>query len=154
MPQLIEYIDAIARKKQRDVLYVTFTPKYASIFFDLIAGCDDDVNASDERNSYSWEEDPMREKVCKWLTEHNVTWRECDHFASENGWFSYEGQIYLDVPYDENDLKYQLVRNFLENPDGSMCFESVTLWLVPLEQAMENKHHDESGFWRKWGKNF
>ena len=27
MPMLIEHIDAIVRKKQRDVLYVTFHPK-------------------------------------------------------------------------------------------------------------------------------
>jgi hypothetical protein len=154
MPQIIEYIDAIARKKQRDVLYVTFTPKNTSIFFDLITGCDDDVNANYECNSYNWEEGPIRERVCNWLTEHNITWQECGYFASENGWCSYEGQIYLDVPYDENDLKYQLVRDFLENPDGSMRFESVTFWLVSLERAMENKHHDEPGFWKKWAEDF
>ena len=27
MPMLIEHVDAIARKKQRTVLYVTFTPQ-------------------------------------------------------------------------------------------------------------------------------
>ena len=149
MPQLIEHIDAIARKKQRNVLYLTFTPINSS-FYNLFADSDDD-----ERNSYNWEEDPLREKVCKWLTEHNIAWQECDHFAYENIWSScYEGQIYLDVNYDESDLKYQLVQNFLENPDGSMRLKSVTFWLVPLERAMKNKHHDEPGFWKKWAEDF
>lgn len=96
----------------------------------------------------------MRVMVCNWLNEHNITWQKCGNFASENGWCSYEGQIYLVVPYDENDTKYQLVRDFLENPDGSIRFKSVTFWLVPLERAMEKKHHDEPGFWEKWAKNF
>lgn len=63
MPMLIEHIDAIARKKQRDVLYVTFHPRKTS-------------NTDQwDRPSYDWEQDPIRETVCKWLTEHHCVFR-------------------------------------------------------------------------------
>ena len=31
---------------------------------------------------------------------------------------SYQGQIYIDVPFAESDPPYLMVRDFLENPDG------------------------------------
>ncbi len=142
MPMLIEHIDAIARKKQRAVLYVTFEPHQS------------DARASWKRFSYNWEKDPMRETVCQWLTEHHIPWQPCGAVADENMMCSYRGQIYLDVPYDDNDPLYVLVRDYLENPDGSRRFESVYFWYLPLDKAMENAHHDEPGFWEKWAENF
>jgi hypothetical protein len=142
MPCLIEHIDAIARKKQRAVLYVTFNPIQMS---------DMDWWGSD---TFDWEQDPMRETACKWLTEHSIPWQLCSYFANESCMCSYEGQIYLDVLYDDNDPLYVLVRDYLENPDGSMRFETVGFWYLPLETAMNNAHHDEPGFWEKWAENF
>lgn len=141
MPFLIENIDAIARKKQRDVLFVTFHPKQS----------DDDDSWE---LSHDWENDPMREVVCNWLTEHHIAWQMCGYVADECCMCSYEGQIYLDVPYDDNDPLYVLVRDYLENPDGSMRFETVSFWCLPLITAMENAHHDEPGFWAKWAETF
>lgn len=141
MPMLIEYIDAIARKKQRDVLYITFHPKNSR---------DDDSWG----RSYDWKDLPMRETVCKWLTENHIDWQPCGPVANEHSMRSYRGQIYLDVPYDDNDPLYVLVRDYLENPDGTMRFDTVTFWYWPLEKAMENAHHDEPGFWEKWAENF
>jgi hypothetical protein len=142
MPQLIEHIDAIARTKQRDVLYVTFNPAIkpdAEYDFETL---------------YDWEQDPIRKTVCKWLTEHNIPWQECGHIADENYMSSYEGQLYLDIPFDENDPQYQVVRDYLENPDGTMRLDPVCWWYLPLERAMENAHHDEPGFWEKWAEDF
>jgi len=127
MPMLVEHIDAIARKKQRDVLYLTFHHR---------------------------KQDPMRDTVCKWLTEHHIEWQPCGHFADESSMCSYRGQIYLDVPYDDNNSSYVLVRDYLENPDGTMRFETVGFWYLTLEKAMENAHHDEPGFWEKWADGF
>lgn len=59
MPRLLTHIDAIARQKQRGVLYITF--QSGSIL-------DEDWAA------YDWEEDPIREKICNWLTEHHIPW--------------------------------------------------------------------------------
>lgn len=142
MPMLIEHIDAIARKKQRDVLYVTFHP----------------IKSSDNRilhfTPFAWEQDTKRQEVCKWLSEHHIHWQICGHIANENSMISYQGQIYLDVPYDNNDSLYALVRDYLEYPDGSQRFETVGFWYLPLEKAMENAHHDEPGFWENWAENF
>jgi hypothetical protein len=66
----------------------------------------------------------------------------------------YHGQIYLDVPFDDNDPLYVLVRDYLENPNGTRRFETVGFWYLPLEKAMENAHHDEPGFWEKWAEDF
>jgi hypothetical protein len=153
MPQLIEHIDAIARKKQRDVLYITFTPKGTSLR-DMFTEFVDVTEGREIQGSYEWEEDPIRQKICLWLDKNQISWESCGYFANEDMMISYEGQIYVDIPYDENDANYLLVRDYLEHPDGSMRFESVTFWLVPLEQAMTNKHHDELGFWEKWADNF
>ena len=60
----------------------------------------------------------------------------------------------MDVPFDDNDPVYVLVRDYLENPDGSMRFETVVLCYLPLAIAMENAHHDEPGFWEKWAEDF
>ena len=142
MPMLIEHIDAITRKKQRDVLYLTFHPRKMAN-----AGLGDNV-------SHNWGQDSNRKKICKWLTEHNIGWQPCEHVAVENLICSYQGQIYLDVPYDDSDPLYMLVRDYLENSDGTMRFDTVSFWYVPLEKAMENAHHDEPGFWENWAKNF
>lgn len=155
MPMLIEHIDAIARQKQRDVLYLTFQPP----------GCDpqslhsldfyeeeDDLDA--EGASYNWREDPKREEICQWLTAHQINWQECGDIANENVMCSYEGQIYLDVPFDENDPQYCLLRDYLEHPDGTMRFATMTFYYLPLASALKNAHHDEPGFWEKWAENF
>jgi hypothetical protein len=31
----------------------------------------------------------------------------------------YQGQIYIDVPFDENDSQYQKLVGYLENPDAA-----------------------------------
>ncbi len=142
MPLLIEHIDAIARKKQRDVLYVTFHPKKS----------DDEYSC--RISAHDWENDPVRERVCNWFTEHHIGWLPCAHIADENSMGGYYGQIYLDVPFDENDPQYKQVRDYLENPDGTMRFDTVSFWYLPLEKAMENAHHDEPGFWEKWAEDF
>jgi hypothetical protein len=93
MPGLLTHIDAIARQKQRGVLYITFQP--GSIF-------DDDGAA------YKWEKNPIREMICNWLTEHLIPWEPCGGIASENLMCNYRGQVYLDIPYDENNPMYVL----------------------------------------------
>ena len=66
----------------------------------------------------------------------------------------YLGQVYLDIPHDENNPEYILTRDYLENPDGSFRFEPAIWWYIPLEVAMENAYHDEPGYWDKWVEDF
>ncbi len=68
------------------------------------------------------------------LTEHQVDWQPCAYVADEHSMASYDGQLYLDVPYDDNDPLYVQMRNYWENPDGTMRFDTVSFWYLPLEK--------------------
>lgn len=132
IPQLIDYIDAIARKKERDALYVVF----------------------DSSDDFEYKDFSERKKLIKWLEDNHIDYCKCAQIASENGFESYNGQLYLDVCYDENDPAYIKLIDYLENPDGSSRIPGITFYYLPLEVAMQNKHHDEPGFWSKWAEDF
>lgn len=134
MPRLIKHIDQIAREKQRDVLYLEFHPG------DLW-GC-----------NYDFQNDPVRQKVLDDLTQMGVIWDSCAEFTNEDCMVRYAGQVYLDTPFDAELPLYQTLEKYLEHPDGSMRFEQVRFYVVPLRAAMKNAHHDEPGFWEKWAK--
>lgn len=149
MVMLIEHIDAIARKEQRDVLYVQFHQPTSDE--DLKEENVDGLGFFDELD---WEHLPRRRQIIGWLDAHGIGWRHCADFANENGIFPYLGQIYIDLPYDPTLPAYKELQAFLENPDDSMRFPDTTFCYVPLEMAMKNAAHDEPGFWEEWAKNF
>jgi hypothetical protein len=135
MPRLLEHIDAIARKLQRDVLYLAF------------------VRAS--RPFYeNYESLDSRKRILQWFDDESIPWRECGQYASETTMRSYAGEVFIDVPFDETNPQYQKVQAFLEYPDGTMRFDDVKFYVVTLEGAMENAHHDEPGFWERWAEDF
>ena len=134
MPKIIEHIDAIARAKKRDVLFVVFHEKL--------------------RDSIDWEVLPIRRQIIGWLDANEIAWRPCGHVGNTSIMTGYKGQIYIDVPFDENDPIYQKVCGYLENSDGTMAFDGMRFCYYPLETAMKNAHHDEPGFWEKWAEDF
>lgn len=136
MPTLIEYIDAIARKKQRDVLSIDF------------------VTCATDFMEYDYQQDPERLRVISWLDEHGIAWQPCGPVANEKRIPSHFGSIYVDVPFESADPAYELLRDYLENPDGTMQHPTVTFRYYPLEMAMKNAHHDEPGFWERWADEF
>ncbi|HIE4429511.1 hypothetical protein [Burkholderia multivorans] len=135
MPQLIEHIDAIARKLKRDVLYLEF------------------VKA---QRPYRLPYRRLNSRLCimQWLDSERIRWHECGQVASETVVRSYAGEIFIDVPFDETDSEYRKVKAFLEHPDGTMRFDDVRFYVVTLQIAMKNAHHDEPGFWDRWADNF
>lgn len=135
MPQLIEHIDAIARKLQRDVLYLEFMKAQRP-------------RRADYRGLDS------RLRIVQWLDSEGIRWRECGQVASGTVVRSYSGEIFIDVPFDETDSQYRTVQAFLEYPDGAMRFDDVRFYVVTLQDAMKNVHHDEPGFWDRWADNF
>ena len=134
MPQAIKHIDKIAREKNRDVIYIAFSKE---IFPD-----------------YNYKEYKERNDLLQWLQENNIAFELCGPMASENGWESYRGQLYLDVVIDDKEAQYQLICEHLDNPDGSFKIDGVESWIFPLEEGLKNKHHDEPGFWEKWAEDF
>jgi hypothetical protein len=137
MPQMIEHIDAIARREARDALYVTF--------FDDPSGA---------RSPYRWQEHPARAAIVEWLTAHGYAWSECGEMANERVMRSYRGSIYVGVPFDRTNPAYCALEAFLEYPDGSLRFDHMCFCVIALEDAEKNAHHDEPGFWDRWAEDF
>jgi hypothetical protein len=134
VPQIIQHIDAIARAKQRDVLFVIFHET---------GGIDTDWEALDVRN-----------KLIQWLDAHKIAWQKCGHYARTEVMCRYLGQIYIDLPMEETNFQYRQLRDFMEYSDGTMRHEGVKFCYDTLDHAMENTHHDEPGFWDSWAENF
>ena len=80
MPQLLKCIDAIARQKKRDTLFVTFPSRDPDTAFD----------------EYS----PHRAALINWLEAHHIGWMPCGGVANPNVMGPYQGHIYLDVSFD------------------------------------------------------
>jgi len=84
MPGLLEHIDAIARKLQRDVLYIAFV-------------------RAESPNFEDYENLESRKRILQWLDDESVPWRECGPYASETTMRSYAGEVFIDVPFDETN---------------------------------------------------
>jgi len=133
MPQLIEYLDKIAREKQRDVLCLSFLDSSIEL---------------DELLDMDFEQYKPFVEMTAWLDANSIKWQPC---ALQSGIAS-SGRIYVDVPFDEADSVYQKLAGYLENPDGSMKIEGVKFFYMPLSQAMEFAEQDEPGYWENfWG---
>jgi hypothetical protein len=132
---LIEHIDAIARAKQRDVLFLTFT-------------------RDGKRDPGKYAQNESRIQILRGLDEMEIRWEPCGEIASEYRWASYDGSVYIDVPFDTLDPLYQKLAAFLEYPDGTMRFPDTRFFVLSLDVAMKNAHHDEPGFWDTVAENF
>ena len=148
MPITIDYIDAIARKKKRDVLYLEFV--------DIAVPSDPGSSESSlgGKLTVNWRELPIRQTIIDWLDANKIEWELCFHVASVTRMMGYRGQIYIDVPFDVSLPNYKKLAEFLEFPDGTGRFPEVGFHYLPLDVAMQNVHHDEPGFWEKWAENF
>lgn len=135
MPELIEHIDAIGRRKGRAVLYLEFHPPAA-------------------RRSYRYADDATRSSVQAWLNAHGIGWQACGPFANPQIQAPYLGQVYLDLPFDEDLPIYQELRDYLELPNGNMRQPGVRFYVLPLEHAMDNAAHDAPGYWENWAQQF
>lgn len=94
MPMLIEYLDAIARKKGRDVLFLDFPQRKNKNIFDLF--------------NMDWDSVPIRKQIISWLDQNQIAWCMCAGVADENMMGGeYLGRIYVDVPFDTKDPIYQ-----------------------------------------------
>ncbi|QDG69647.1 hypothetical protein [Janthinobacterium tructae] len=135
MPQLIDHIDAIARKRQRAVLYLEFHPK-----------------SYEESRLYRHDDDAVRTSMLDWFDAQAIAWQPCGPYAELSGFSSWRGQICFELPYDEMLPAYCQLRDYLEHADGSMRHAGVRFYLLTLDLAMQNAAHDEPGFWDRWAQ--
>ncbi len=139
----IEHIDAIARAKNRDVVFITFTPSVSGR-----------QRPKGRIASLRWEENPVRTQITKWLEANNIAWMPCADVADIDRYEAYAGQIYVDLPFDESLPAFQNLSKYMETPEGTSRFKDVRLCCCPLDISMKNAHHDAPGFWTKWAENF
>lgn len=137
MPQLIEHIDAIARKVGRDVLYLSFS-----------------TGKIRDRLAEQWEDHPARRMVTAWLDVNGYAWSPCGEVANENCLVPYLGSIYIATPFERANPDYLRLEAYLEYPDGSPRVANTRFFVLPLEVAMRNAHHDDPNFWEKWAARF
>ena len=125
MPQIIDPIDLIARKKGRDVLLVEFR------------------NSKGQLSEFGWQRSAARRDLIAWLDEKGIGWSPCYRIWNDGLIETpYTGEIYLDVPYELTDPRYQQLQQHLENPDETPRIPGIGFAVLPLELALKNAHHD------------
>lgn len=115
MPQLMQHIDAIAREKNRDVLFVHF----------------ENYEENDQNP------DSKRQNVLNWLEQNNIPYVPCMGLEEEGLVDSYLGDIYIDIPFDLENKQYLVLSDYLEDEHGEMKIEGVYFFVLYLETAIE-----------------
>ena len=127
MPQLIMYIDEIARRKQRDVIYIEFQNRETGVRLD-------------------YRLNPSRTAILDLFDANGIPYCECGGIASDIGLESYQGQIYADVPFDKGSPSFRTVVRLLTLAKTLAEDQEPQLRHLSLSSAMENAHQDEAEF--------
>ena len=126
MARILKHIDQIGREKNRDVLFVQFNKK---------------VFPKYDYNNYK-----NRTELLTWLDKNNISYEDCFGIASDNGFESYRGQLYIDIVFDETLDSYNLLDNYIEPQDGVLRFEGIGLWVLPLSVSIKNAYMDDPNY--------
>ena len=132
----IDHIDRIARLKRHDVLLLEFE------------------NVKNSQRRSDWQTHPSRKNIVRWLDAQKIPWRPCGPMANLSRLTAYNGEIYIDLPYDPKEKRCRLLEEFMALPGDAPRWPGAKLWLVPLEVAKANAHHDKPGFWDEWAETF
>jgi hypothetical protein len=138
----IDHIDAIARKMGCDVLYVEFS------------GPAGKRSGQDQRKAFAWKESQERIGLIAWLGQQGIGWVPCSGIANLNSMQAYSGGLYVDLPMDEQSLKFKAFLDYIEFPDGTQRTPSLKAYTCSLADAQENSAHDAPGFWEQWASTF
>ncbi|QWK96141.1 hypothetical protein JV213_08290 [Plesiomonas shigelloides] len=121
-------IDAIARQRQSDVLMVTFFRPEES-----------------ELDEFDYATCAVRNKALAWFDQQGIGYRECfDLWPDNDADVPYLGELFIDVPVDENNPRYLDVVHKFEHEDGSSRYLGVSLFIIPLSLAQEYRHRDKA----------
>ncbi len=129
MVLLIKTIDAIARERNEDV-----------IFLSILA-----PDGSPTRHH------PALKEATEWLSCEGIGWALCGAFQPD--WISLGAgphAIFIDAPYRPgSDLLARLDAQF-EKEDGTPRIPGLVLTLLTLEEAMVNAAQDDPDFWDRF----
>jgi hypothetical protein len=139
----IDHIDAIARKKRRDVLYVTFSDSTGK-----------KSSGQDQRKAFDWKESPQRNGLIAWLKRQSIGWLPCAGVANLVSKQAYRGGLYVDLPVDEQSPKFRAFLDYVEFLDGTPRTPTLRAYICSLADAQNNSAHDAPGFWEQWARTF
>jgi len=142
MTQTLPYLDDIAIKKNRDVVFVLF---YKNPFDFLFS----DLHRNTDPLDDPFENHKERNKLIQFLNENNISYKEC--FGPYTPGYiiqPYTGTLYIDVVFDETNSNYQLVKQYLENDDDTSKIENVLFCYFLLSDTTkdEDREYNQPGY--------
>lgn len=127
MPRLIDPIDRIAQRLQREVLMLTFCGKSPHE-----GGSFDDEGKPDDR-----ETDLVRAVIVAWRDSHGIPYKPCFGLWCEGLIVSpYRGFLLLDVPYDATRPDYRALAEFIEDENAVCRHAGVGFHIVPHDRHL------------------
>lgn len=100
MPRLVKYTDQKCIEMDRTILFVQFE-------YDMF------VDELEEETLY------IRETL-ELFDSNDIGYELIGPFSNSGILGGYFARYYIDVPYETSNVKYKIVEEYLENPDGSM----------------------------------
>ncbi|MGE8538773.1 MAG: hypothetical protein ACN6NI_05785 [Acinetobacter sp.] len=125
LSQLLQHIDAIAREKNRDVLFVHFEHY---------------VHPEQDANS-------ARQQFIDWLEQQDIRYMPCLGIEPTVGSEVYSGGLYLDVPFDLQHKTYQKLSEYLEDDQGNMKIDGILFFVLSLGLALELESDGKVSQW-------
>ena len=123
MPMILQPLDELARQKGRNILVVLF-PKLEAL-------------------ESSYDRYKPRTQFIRFLKAHGIPWTPCCWPSNPQSVFDgYTGMIYLDVPFEEGHPQYELLRDHLENADGTPKNKNVCFHFYSLQKALDRVTHE------------
>lgn len=127
MPQVIQHIDAIAREKERDVLFIHFE--------------EFEHGATNSK----------RQELMTWLEQNEIPYQECMGLEEESVIESYMGDLYIDVPFDIANPLFNKLSEHLEDEEGEMKIDGVLFFTLSYELALEIEADRQAEFEEGFG---
>jgi hypothetical protein len=133
MPRFVKTIDQIARETQRDVLWIRFLDFHHR---------DGRVDGPPDKSEW---DTPVRRRVLEVLEANGIAWMPCLPWL-DDGWlaYSYEGDVYVNVPRADDNLDFQKLSALLEkDQQGTPAVDGAWLCAFALDGAMRYAYRDE-----------
>lgn len=86
-----------------------------------------------------------KSELIQWLDTNGYSWVEFDVSRYKTpSYLTYEGSIYVDIPYEVSDPEYMRLHAQMEWQDGKMKDPDVVLWFLPLERVFEVEQNNDN----------
>jgi hypothetical protein len=143
MAILFDTIDGMCRKKQRDVLFIRHPfYRYNDMYYNTRIEIPIDAKVKYLNFKY-WTNNTISLDFVNFLKTNNIGYEYClDVGILEGGNIC----IYIDVPHNKNNPNYQLLEDYLENPDGSMKHKELLFCYIKLDECNVYSFMDDEDY--------